>query len=81
MTSWRPLAFALRRYCKYWSISNLRLSDIALGLDVVNSRQAHLTQRVSVENEKFYLCEEEFNIADAIQKTKYGSYNFLVVLE
>ena len=40
-----------------------------------------MTQRVSVENEKFYLCEEEFNIADAIQKTKYGSYNFLVVLE
>ena len=45
--------------------------DIALGLDVVNSRQDHLSQRVSIENEKFYKSEEQFNIAEAIQKTKY----------
>ena len=52
------------------SNDNEIVKDIFLGLDVVNSRQAHLTERVSIENEKFYQSEEEFNLAEAIQKTK-----------
>jgi|LakMenE01Jun11ns_1017448.scaffolds.fasta_scaffold5395908_1 hypothetical protein len=52
--------------------------DIALGLDVVNSRQDHLSQRVSIENEKFYKSEEQFNIAEAIQKTKYVNLKLLI---
>ena len=52
------------------SNDNKIVKDIFLGLDVVNSRQADLTDRVSTENQKFYQSEEEFNLAEAIQKTK-----------
>jgi hypothetical protein len=52
------------------SNNNEILKDVFLGLDVVNSRQAHLTERVSIENQKFYQSEEEFNLAEATLKTK-----------
>ena len=48
----------------------LSYKDIALGLDVVNSRQEHLAKRVSLQNEKFYESEETFNVGEAVQKTR-----------
>ena len=72
------LLIAPSNYCiiKIWVwLSHV---DIALGLDVVNSRQEHLAKRVALVNETFFEAEETFSISAAIQKTRYTSEAFVV---
>lgn len=44
--------------------------SLDLGLDVVNSRQAELADRVFQESENLLRLKEEFNIEEAVKKTR-----------
>lgn len=50
---------------------NIPAAHSKTGLDIVNSRQAHLADRVSIENDRFQRLKEEFNLEEAIQKTRF----------